>query len=210
MTLNLNGHSTTEAHMCTGHISKWEHYFAKIDISDVALLEIPAFEDSYMDAVRSKTRNMVRKAENNGYDYSTFKYNDHLKDMERVNKSTPYRQDRRMGDSYRQRVTPIMEGVPACHLHTQVYIGGFKDDHLVAYCWLVLCNQVAILNRIIGHADHLRGGVMNGLIKEIVENCQRHRAIQYLNYLNMASSTDSLEGFKKRVGFESYKVRIAQ
>lgn len=206
--LDLNGHVGAVPTVCGVHIEKWRGYFARIDRDDVALLAIPCGGLNYIDVVRPKTRNMLRKAENNGYTYNSYNYNDYLKDMERVNKSTSFRQDRPMAPAYREHLNPIGEVTNTCTLHAQVYIGGFKDEHLLAYAWLLICNDVAILNRIIGHADHLAVGVMNGLIKALVDYCQTCPSVKYLNYLNMASASGTLTGFKQRVGFESYQVKV--
>ncbi len=152
---------------------------------------------------------MITKAQRRGYTYGGFNYNDPniLQDIYEINTSKKERQNKPMSESYLEYPTPIGRELQRCDTHKYLRVGGFKYSKMYAYCAIAFVNELAILNTIIGHADALTDGVMNGLIDYLVMICESER-IRYLNYLTIESSGESLQAFKHSVGFESYEVRF--
>jgi hypothetical protein len=63
-----------------------------------------------------------------------------------------------------------------------------------------------MINRILGHKEHLKYGIMNLMIKKSVE-LLIEEDIAYLNYLSMQNrKNNSLSAFKNRVGFREYSL----
>jgi hypothetical protein len=152
---------------------------------------------------------MIRKAHKHGYYFSQFWFNKHLDEMYEINTSMPERQTMPMTDGYKVRPQPIQEHLLECPQHAQVYLGVFTGSgKLVAYCWLVLCGEIGILNRVIGHSDHLRFGVMNLLFGGIVRHCSLYGSTKYINYRTMESATEGLQAFKKHVGFKPTRLIV--
>lgn len=204
VTLDLKGHAV--AGDCFTYIQKWQRYFAELPPT-VALLEVPGLRQDYFDIVNTKTRNMVRKAKKLNYITGLFRYNQHLDDMYEINRSSAVRQGQPMSRAYFNKLAPIAEIENPCPIHEQIYVGVFDEHKLVAYCWLAICNDVAIINRILGHADHLKNGIMNLLFYGISSWCQ-NKHVHWVNYRTMESTTNGLEKFKKHVGFKPVPVRI--
>lgn len=203
--IDLNGHGSSDP-PCWDYILKWARYFDQLGPT-VALLIVPGLRQSYFDIVNAKTRNMVRKARKLEYMPLRFNYNDYLKEMHEINTSALERQGRPMSGSYFEKLAPIGES-SGCKLHEQIYCGVFNGEgKLVAYCWLARCGDVAIINRILGHAYYLKDGIMNLLIDAIVLHAHA-QDIEYINYRTMESTTEGLEKFKKHVGFKPVRIEV--
>jgi hypothetical protein len=171
----------------------------------MALIKV---SDDYFESLDAKSRNMVRKAKKRGYVYHGFDYNNHLQDMYEINTSKPERQGKPMTDAYTTYPTPIHSEFQGCHMHKYFRVGGFKNGKMYVYCAVAVVNELAIINTILGHADALTDGIMNGLISYLVQACRVIYGAKYLNYLSMESSGESLQAFKRSVGFESYQVHF--
>lgn len=51
-----------------------------------------------------------------------------------------------------------------------LFYGVFKDNVLVSYLWVVKSGELALLNRLLGHAEHLNDGIMYFMVTSYVEN----------------------------------------
>lgn len=154
-----------------------------------------------MEAIGSKSRNMVRKSAKAGFEYLQFDYNDELDDIHQINISKPVRQGKAMSKSYQTRPKPTVD-TNDCQVHSYDWIGAFRDGRMWAYCNLVRVNQLAVINRILGHKDALRDGVMNGLVLSLVLHCEG-TPVTHINYLTLNGSPPGLQRFKYSVGFRS-------
>ncbi len=91
--------------------------------------------------------------------------------------------------------------------HRNQYFGIFKENILVAYLWIVRSGEVVIMNRIMGHADHLKDGVMYLLVTAFVEQeLNAGRTDQFIMYDTMFGATPGLRMFKERCGFVPTRV----
>lgn len=163
-------------------------------------------QQDYSQLIGPKGRNMLRKAQRRGYSYGEVDFNHYLRDVHEVNTSMPVRSGRPMSAAYAEYPLPVTVS-DDCPRHTDVFVGGLKDGKLMAYCWLVLCGEAAIINRIIGHRDALPDGVMNGLVAALVAACQG-RSVRWINYLTIESATEGLSAFKRHVGFRPTETRF--
>jgi len=86
------------------------------------------------------------------------------------------------------------------------HIGAFKEERLIGYIELFIYGNFAMTNRILGHKEYLKFGVMNLLFKEVVSFAIED-GIEYINYLTMENrENNSLSAFKYRVGFRDYSL----
>src|SRR5208337_3108174 len=70
----------------------------------LALLRIPSTHGEYLKEIGPKTRNMIRKAEQKGYEFKEFNWNDHLDEIYEINISKDARQSESMRGWYREPV----------------------------------------------------------------------------------------------------------
>lgn len=174
----------------------------------LALLETPDDMAAYLKRIGDKSRNMVRKAHRSGLVYRAFDRNDYLDDLFEVNTSKSERQGREMSPAYREPLKPARPH-DGCPLHSVTWLGAFRDDRLRAYVRLVGLGELGVVDAFLGHGDDLHYGVMNGLVHHMVEHVLDAGHIKAIDYLTLHSSTDTLDGFKRRVGFEERAVLLA-
>lgn len=80
------------------------------------------------------------------------------------------------------------------------------EEKLVGYVELYIYGNFAMTNRILGHKEYLKFGVMNLIVKKCVEYGIEN-SIEYINYLTMQNrKNNSLSAFKYRVGFREYSL----
>jgi hypothetical protein len=81
------------------------------------------------------------------------------------------------------------------------------DGHLAGYCQMVQCGEVARVNSILGHWDHLPDRIMWLLMLEVVkwhiENAQARYA---LYYTHLSGHGPGLRYWKERLGFRPAQV----
>src|SRR5205823_3635 len=91
-----------------------------------------------------------------------------------------------------------------CERHAIRDFGIFKDQRLVAYCRVHVVGEFAVFGTILGHVGHLKFGIMDLLVREIVKVfLAEGRKVRAINYLHMRSTTQGLTAFKESVGFRS-------
>jgi hypothetical protein len=166
----------------------------------LALLEIPSIHEEYTKRVRHETRRYIRLAERQGYEFKEFVWNDHLDDIFEINTSKEVRQSEPMHGWYTRPVQP--RHYTKEELQFKKYYGAFKDGKLYAYVYLYECGDFAFIKHFLGHARHLRYGIMNGLISWTVKECIKNSQIRWMFYGPMEKSL--LGSFKKGAGFQEY------
>jgi hypothetical protein len=170
----------------------------------LALLPVAPTAEDYQAAIGAKSRNMLRKLEREGYRTGPLDYNAHLDDLHAVNTSKPVRSGGPMTEAYLQPLKPIGSLVDACPRHRSVYLGAFRDGRALGYARLVIVNELGVIDQILGHADALPHGVMNGLVRELDDVARASGCVRAINYLTLRSSTATLDRFKRSVGFEAH------
>lgn len=204
LALDLVGDTCIGDPTCGAFLEKWGAWADKHSNSRMALLWI---NKDYVALLDPKSRNMLRKSQRAGYTYAPFTWNERLDEIHDINLSKPVRSGGPMTDNYRKRPTPSQTTTGGCPLHRTVYMGAFRAGRLKAYCVLAVVNELAVVNQILGHADALPDGVMNGLVKALHDFCL-DTSVTHINYLSLESSPEGLARFKRSVGFESREATL--
>ena len=170
----------------------------------MALLGIPSTHEEYIKGVERETRRVIRLAERQGYEFKEFVWNDHLDEIYEINTSKEVRQSERMHGWYIEPVQPRYHSKE--ELQYRKYYGAFKDGKLYAYFHFWVCGDFAISKHIIGHAQYLKYGIMNGLISFTLRECIGSSQIRWLTY--SVVSEGSLGAFKKHAGFQGYAILL--
>ncbi len=142
-------------------IDKCNFYF-----TPVAIINVPKSIDLYLKDIGGKSRNMNKKAEKNNISCTKFNWNDKLDDIFDINTSSLNRQGRVMDKSYTNyplKINTIKEDDFAI-----IFIGAFVNTKLIGYIELYNYGNFTMINRILGHKDYLKFGVMNLMIKQCV------------------------------------------
>jgi hypothetical protein len=171
----------------------------------VGLIDIKAFSDveDYMKRVSGKNSAAYfsRRAARAGYRFAEIDPNEYANDIFCVNTSLTVRQNLPMESSYLAKIDRY-EILPG-----EQYFGVLKEQSLVAYLHLVTCGEAAVISRILGHGEHLDHGIMYLLVTSLVGDLIGRSSAKYLLYDMMLGASDGLALFKRRLGFESYRVR---
>lgn len=171
-----------------------------------AMLRIPDHHAGYLENIGDKARNMIRKAQRQGYAYRKVDPNAYLDDVLAIRTSNPERQGRPIPEYYKIRPTEMFDEPfrNGCERHGEGFFGVFKNDRLVAYTTIFFYGELGQVNHILGHADHLQDGVMNLLVSEMVAEIIRDRpwvrAINYL-YPHQSKANAGIGLFKRSIGF---------
>lgn len=172
----------------------------------VALLNIEKFDTSldYLNSIRGKNSAgyFARRAENAGYRFTEIDPNQLKDEIFEINTSAPVRHNKKMPESYTDKnmTYPVNEFIK--------YFGVFKGNKLVAYLYLRDIGDIWHINRLLGHIDFLKDGIMYLLlVKTISSIIENKRLARYVLYDTFLGSTDGLTLYKKRIGFSPYRVK---
>ncbi len=146
-----------------------------------------------------------RKATRAGYTFKAINPNEMTDAIFEINNSAGSRQGREMDDSYKKKMSnyPVNEN--------NLFYGVFKDNVLVSYLWVVKSGELALLNRLLGHAEHLNDGIMYFMVTSYVENeIKQKGSTRFVMYDTFFGAGDGLKMFKSRCGFNSYRVKWIQ
>jgi hypothetical protein len=168
-----------------------------------ALLPLDRFEDvdGYLANLRY-ARRRVRRASKLGYVVAPFDPDERRSDLLAIHKSMPERQGRPMDAEYLDPNATFRTG-PGFE-----YIGVLRDDVLVAYCRVLYAGDIASMDRVMGHGDHMADGIMFLLTAGLVEHVKKVRPqTRYLYYDMFFGAGEGLRQFKTRVGFQPHWVR---
>ncbi len=168
----------------------------------LALLKIPSTHEQYLTQVGAKTRNMIRKAERNGYEFTEFIWNEHLDEIYDINTSKEIRHSEPMHGWYKEVVQPRYHTYE--ELEYRKYYGGFRDGKLYAYLHVLLCGDFAFFKHFIGHAQHLTAGIMNGLLSWAIREYIGNSQIHWFKYGELSNEVNSMHSFRKHAGFQGY------
>jgi len=175
----------------------------------VALIDRKPFTngEEYVKSVNGKNSAayFMRKSVRAGY---TFREIDPIASADsiyEVNLSADMRQGRVMDESYRIKLTDYPVNA------NNSYYGVFHNEMLVAYLWVVRSGELALLNRLLGHADHLNNGVMYHLVCGFVEQeFNSDSPAKFVMYDTFFGASDGLKMFKQRCGFKPWRVKWKQ
>ena len=156
-----------------------------------------------MKSIGPKGRNMLRKAQKNGYCVKPIEYDENLDAIFAINTSKRERQGRPMDAVYRCYPQKRSGALHRLGIEYNSF-GCFKAEtgQLVAYAGFYRFGQLFRIDKVLGHGEHLWYGVMNLLFAESFRLLAASYPNSYVNYLTM----NTLGSFKMRLGFEPYNL----
>lgn len=143
----------------------------------------------------------------------------HAEEMAEINHSMPVRSGGEMTEGYKLTRDELMKSFRAasspdvhCSYHRNVWYGIFaSSEKLVGYVMLSRRGNWATYNKILGHGDYLKYGIMPALhmwiVRAMIE--ERPYPIRYLCYTGMwQSRRGDLLRWKIRAGFRGMRVEV--
>lgn len=172
----------------------------------VALLELPRTFEDYLREHKDarKRRNKCIKL---GYRFGLIEPEDYLEDILAINGSSPERQGTTVRKEYLEPDLVRSYFDQICG----TIAGIFREDGvLVAYHHFTICGGACVSNRIFGHADHLRSGIMYYLMTEsvrlLIDFRNKNGYPIWTMYDTIWGASQGMLRFKTRLGYESYNV----
>lgn len=172
----------------------------------VALLPLHSFVnyEGYLASVSGKNSAAyyARKAEKNGYHFKELDPDLYAEEIHKIHTSSETRQGKSLTGTY---LKPLLKYPKNANNR---YYGLFKDEKVVAYLWLVRSSELITFNRLMGHSDYLKDGIMFMLVLKGVEQIFKlPERPAYVMYDTLIGASEGLGLFKKRLGFKPYKVK---
>lgn len=173
-----------------------------------AIIELRRFDsyEAYQATIKGKNSAdyFSRRSEKLGYTWKTFNPNEFIDAIYEIHTSSANRQGRSMDANYLVKVNEWPSDTQ------NVWIGVFNTENkLVSYIWLVLSDELALMNRILGHNDFLKDNIMYlnnlGAISYLY---QHQKSVDFLMYDTFGRTQNGLTLFKKRIGFKPYTVNF--
>jgi len=174
-----------------------------IQNSKTAVLQIPNDVKDYLFEIGDKSRNMIHKAERLGYYYDDANADDYIDDIVAIRTSDPVRQGVPIPSYFYTRPAKVNDSIlKNCDIHRERFYGVFLAGKLIAYISLRSFGEMAQINHLLGHRDHMKNGVMNlavfCMVRDLVDS---KSAIKYVNYLYLGNQNSGTAIFKRGVGF---------
>jgi hypothetical protein len=169
-----------------------------------AILEYPKTSEEYYNLISKSQRRMIRKSIKNKFKIvKNFQHDDYLDDIYKINTSKECRQSRPMSTKYTEYPKKFGKEIFSKSKYYNFFrYGCFIDNKLVAYCFPYICNETIFINKVLGHGEYLKYGIMNLLFYEIGKDMiENYKNIKYFFYLDWFSDTGSLTQFKKSMYF---------
>lgn len=173
----------------------------------VALLAVPdRFDDYFRDPKRAHLRREFSRASRAGLTFSAVDPLERFDDILAINRSAETRQGQPMHPHY------LDETRLRRYFERSADVFGVTDagGTLRAYVAIRISGEVACVERLLGHADALRQGVMWVLITGTIgQLAERRRAVgqpTWVMYDTYFGASPGLRQFKRWVGFEPHRV----
>jgi hypothetical protein len=172
----------------------------------VELIDIHCYRDfdQYLATVGGKNSTAYnrRRALRKGYSFGRINKNDHVEEINAINTSARVRQGHPMEQGYIKFKAqfPVEKN--------WLYLGINNDQGcLVAYLDIHCVGELAYVGPVLGHAAFLKDGIMYLLFAEAVRLLMDDKSIRYFMYDTYFAGLDGLRLFKKRIGFQPFRVR---
>jgi hypothetical protein len=169
----------------------------------IALIDLSNFKSSaeYLATVKQKDYAAYhgKIARRRGYTVRKIDRNNHIQEIHEINTSLDARQGRPMDMPYLTLQTEYDNGPPF-----QCY-GVFDiEGRLMGYCSFGTYGNFAATERILGHKNN--DGFMYLLLLEIICSLIDQGALRFFMYDTFMGAQPGLKNFKKRIGFQPYRV----
>ena len=174
----------------------------------VCLHDMRADDRAYLDKIEASGRRNVHKARRLGYRFQPIAYNDWLGDIAAIRRSTTVRQGPMPESLLQDKAAPCQNPPSRCATHDYRYFGVVKDGALVAYAGVLVAGELAMIEHILGHAEHQANGVVPLLLIGMEDVIRReHPQSCYYGYGTWFGASESLRRFKKKFLFLPHRVR---
>jgi hypothetical protein len=204
----------TDRDECTRlpHTEYGEGFYYSPD-HDLSVAVLPPTGREYEFGCSVVARQNARYAERLGYRHTLIDRHDWETDLYEIRSSQRVRQGREMPPAYLERQTYSPDAIPAdhCDHHLTAVHGVVQEGRLVAYAQMVQCGEIARVNTLLGHWDHLPNRVVWLLVVELVKwHIDRCDARFALYYTHLSGHGPGLRYFKERLGFRPARVTWEQ
>ena len=172
----------------------------------IALIDLRAYAsgEAYLYALRRRdyAGYHSRRARERGYTVVEIDRNDYIDDIHRINTSAGERQGRPMDPAYATRTERYDPADGLCHY-------GVLDKHgrLVAYGDVGIYGDFAATDRLLGYRNN--DGVMYLLLADVACRLIDDGRLNYLMYDTYLGALPGLRNFKKKLGFQPYRIRYS-
>ena len=181
---------------------------ASLQKASPAFLTIPDTVDAYLRSIGDKSRNMIRKANRLGYRFHEGGHAGFEQDIYEIRTSDPMRQGRPIPEYYYSNppIYVLNPSAAGCEYHTERFFGIVHEGRLVSYITLFMFGELAQINHILCHKEHVKNGVMNlnvfHVVKELIE---KYSWVKSINYLYVVDDGMGINLFKRSLGFRSQR-----
>ena len=172
----------------------------------MALLDLRSYRtrDDYLATVRRKDYAAYhgKRARARGYTLREIDRNDYIDQIHLINTSLDTRQGRPMDEAY-LRKPDHYEARP----HFKYYGVLNRHGQLTAYCNVAILGNFAATDKLLGFKNN--DGSMYLLVLEIICQMIDEGKLHYFMYDSFFGAQEGLRNFKKRLGFQPYRVRYS-
>ena len=173
----------------------------------VALCRLPATFDDYFMMVEGAARRNYKKATRLGYHFRPIDYDDHLREIEAIHRSTTVRQGP-MPAHLMGTLKPVGNPQPRDRVHGYPAFGVFNAEGVLrAYATCHIAGEICMMEDIYGDARHQSDGYVPLLYlsigKYLLEN---HPEVKYFSYGTYYGASPTLRRFKRKFRFLPHRV----
>jgi len=169
---------------------------------DLAVLPITSYDYWWNHQIKSRVRNLTRKAEKEGVVIREAAYDDDfVRGMTSIFNESPVRQGRRFWHYGKDFETVKRQF--SRFIFREDMIGAYYHDELIGFVMLGNAGRYGITGQIISSLKHRDKATNNALIAKTIDICAK-KQLSHLVYFHW--SDDSLAEFKRRCGFEKTRV----
>lgn len=174
----------------------------------VALCTLPATFDDYFMMVEGAARRNFKKATRLGHEFRPINYDDHLREIEAIHRSTTVRQGP-MPAHLMGELKPVRNPQPLDRAHGYPAFGVFNNEgKLRAYATCHIAGEICMLEDIYGDARHQSDGYVPLLYLSIGQYLlEHHPEVKYFSYGTYYGASPTLRRFKRKFHFMPHRVR---
>ncbi len=173
----------------------------------VALCKLPATFDEYFMMVEGAARRNYKKAVRLGHHFRPIDYDDHLREIEAIHRSTTIRQGP-MPKHLMGTLEPVRNPRPLDRVHGYPAFGVFNADGVLrAYATCHIAGEICMLEDIYGDARHQSDGYVPLLYLSIGDYLlANHPEVKYFSYGTYYGASPTLRRFKRKFRFLPHRV----
>ena len=172
----------------------------------MALVNLNKFPDrsAYLSSVSRKDQGAYhgKRALRRGFTFLEIDRNAYIEDIHAINTSATERQGRPMDPAYFEKPQ---------HYDNKPHFRYFgivnQNGMLVAYCNIATYGNFAATDRLLGYKNN--DGIMYLLLVEIICQLIDDSQVQYFMYDTFLGAQEGLRNFKRRLGFQPYRIRYS-